>query len=242
MPNLTISSAHAPTYSKGSSITEPARVPIKDPSVSEASPILNSISHPWTPAASFANTPSQNMGSLDAHPAGEAPASICSFNVQSSHVPQVFMVQAQSEVASMGIILPLLHNIPVLAQVEIHLATARTMEASHRMVPQIADHLPVIIPHGLTAHILYDDPAVREDFGLGHPPDGLPDIETLHLHVETLHNVARELYDVMRRITSRCELADGTLRQLRIVVEELEIVFGLVAFPPPITSFQLLSD
>ncbi|KAL6307893.1 hypothetical protein BKA93DRAFT_766382 [Sparassis latifolia] len=143
----------------------------------------------------------------------------------------VFMVQAQSKAASVGIILPLPHDIPVLAQVEI--ATARTVEAGHRMVPQIADHLPAVIPRGLTVRVLYDDPAVHEDFGLGHPPDGLPDIGTLHLRVETLRNAARELYDVMRGITGRCELAD---------VEELEIAFGLVAFPPPITSFQLLSD
>ncbi|GBE82594.1 hypothetical protein SCP_0409780 [Sparassis crispa] len=156
------------------------------------------------------------------------------------HVLLVFMVQAQSKAASVGIILPLPHDIPVLAQVEI--ATARTMEASHRMVPQIADHLPAVIPRGLTACVLYDDPAVHEDFGLGHPPDGLPDIGTLRLRVETLRNAARELYDVMRGITGRCELADGTLRRLRITVEELEIAFGLVAFPPPITSFQLLSD
>ncbi|GBE87605.1 hypothetical protein SCP_1102820 [Sparassis crispa] len=152
------------------------------------------------------------------------------------------MVQAQSEAASVGIILPLLHDIPVLAQVEIHLATARTVEAGRRMVPQIADHLPAVISRGLTACILYNDPAVREDFSLGHPPDGLPDIGTLHLRVETLCNMACKLYDVMRGITGRCELADGTLRLLRIVVEELEIAFGLVVFPPPITSFQLLSD
>ncbi|KAL6304688.1 hypothetical protein BKA93DRAFT_782348 [Sparassis latifolia] len=158
------------------------------------------------------------------------------------HVLLVFMVQAQSEAASVGIILPLLRDIPVLAQVEIHLATARTIEGGRRMIPQIADHLPAIIPRGLTARILYDDPAVREDFGLGHPPDSLPDIGTLRLRVETLCNAARELYDVMRGITGRCELADGTLRWLWIVVEELEVAFGLVAFPPPITSFQLGSD
>ncbi|GBE83407.1 hypothetical protein SCP_0504550 [Sparassis crispa] len=174
------------------------------------------------------------------------------------------MVQAQSEAAGVGIILPLPCDIPVLAQVEIHLATARTVEAGRRMVFQIADHLPAVIPHGLTVHVLYDDPAVHEDFGLGHPPDGLPDIGvqssyphfpeitflssallssgTLHLQVETLRNAARELYDVMRGITGKCELADGTLRWLRIVVEELEIAFGLVVFPPPITSFQLLLD
>ncbi|GBE82627.1 hypothetical protein SCP_0410120 [Sparassis crispa] len=50
------------------------------------------------------------------------------------------------------------------------------MEGGRWMIPQIADHLPAVIPHGLTACILYDDPAVCEDFGLGHPPDGLPDI------------------------------------------------------------------
>ncbi|GBE82590.1 hypothetical protein SCP_0409740 [Sparassis crispa] len=188
------------------------------------------------------------MSSPNARPAGEAPASICSFAVRSSHIPQVFMVQAQSKAASVGIILPLPHDIPVLAQVEI--ATARTMKAGHRMVPQIADHLPAVIPRGLTACVLYDDPAVHEDFGLGHPPDGLPDIGaqssyphfpgivflssallssgTLRLRVETLRNAARELYDVMRRITGRRELADGTLRQLRITVEELEIAFGLI--------------
>ena len=99
---------------------------------------------------------------------------------------------------------------------------------------------------------------------MGHPPDGLPDVGaqssyphfpgiaflssallssgTLRLRVETLHNVARDLYDVMRGITGRREFVDGTLRRLRIVVEELEIAFGLVAFPPPIISFQLLSD
>ncbi|KAL6307894.1 hypothetical protein BKA93DRAFT_747241 [Sparassis latifolia] len=113
------------------------------------------------------------------------------------HVLLVFMVQAQSEAASMGIILPLLRNIPVLAQVEIHLATARTMEGSRRMVPQIADHLPAVIPRGLTARILYDDPTVCEDFGLGHPLDGLPDIGTLRLRVETLRDVACRLYNVM---------------------------------------------
>ncbi|GBE85406.1 hypothetical protein SCP_0705930 [Sparassis crispa] len=182
------------------------------------------------------------MGSPNARPADEAPASICPFAVWSSHVPQVFMVQAQSEAASVRIILPLPRDIPVLAQVEIHLVTARTVEAGCWMVPQIANHLPAVIPRGLTAHILYDDPAVHEDFGLGHPPNGLPDIGTLHLWVETLRNAARELYDVMRRITGRCELADGTLRQLQIVVKELEIAFRLVVFPPPITSFQLLSD
>ncbi|GBE83357.1 hypothetical protein SCP_0504050 [Sparassis crispa] len=162
------------------------------------------------------------------------------------------MVQAQSEAASVGIILPLPRDIPVLAQVEIHLATAhtveggrrmihlataRTVEGGHWMIPRIADHLPAVIPRGLTARVLYDDPAVREDFGLGHPPDGLPDIGTLRLWVETLRNAARELYDVMRGITGRCELADGTLRRLRIVVEELEVAFRLVACPPPITSF-----
>ncbi|GBE87153.1 hypothetical protein SCP_1004000 [Sparassis crispa] len=203
------------------------------------------------------------MGSPDARPAGEAPASICSFAVQPSHAPQVLMVQAQSEAASMGIILPLLHDIPVLAQVEIHFATARTIEGGRRMIPQIADHLPAVIPRGLTARVLYDDPAICEDFDLGHPLDGLPYIgarsycpyfpgimflsflspsRTLHLQVETLRNAARELYDVMRGITGRCELADDTLRRLRIVVEELEVVFGLVAFPPPITSFQLVSE
>ncbi|KAL6308231.1 hypothetical protein BKA93DRAFT_822816 [Sparassis latifolia] len=93
------------------------------------------------------------------------------------HVLLVFMVQAQSEAASMGIILPLSRDIPVLAQVEIHLATARTIEGGRRMIPRIADHLPAVIPHGLTARVLYDDPTVREDFGLDHPPDGLPDIE-----------------------------------------------------------------
>ncbi|GBE81310.1 hypothetical protein SCP_0310370 [Sparassis crispa] len=132
------------------------------------------------------------------------------------HVLLVFMVQAQSEAASVGIILPLLHDIPVLAQVEIHLATAHTMEGSRRMIPRIADHLPAVIPHGLTARILYDDPTVREDFGLGHPPDGLPDIGTLHLQVETLHDAACGLYYVMLRIIGRCELADGTLRGLQI--------------------------
>ncbi|KAL6298088.1 hypothetical protein BKA93DRAFT_812645 [Sparassis latifolia] len=152
------------------------------------------------------------------------------------------MVQAQSEAASVEIILPLPCDIPVLAQVKIHLATARTVEGGHRMIPRIADHLPAVIPHGLTARILYDDPAVREDFGLGHSSDGLPDIGTLHLQVETLRNAARELYNVMRGITGRCELANGTLRWLRIIVEELEVAFGLVACPPPITSFQLLSD
>ncbi|KAL6299242.1 hypothetical protein BKA93DRAFT_753580 [Sparassis latifolia] len=111
------------------------------------------------------------------------------------------MVQAQSEAASVGIILPLPRDIPVLAQVEIHLATARTIEGGHQMIPRIADHLPAVIPHGLTARILYDDPAVCEDFGLGHLPDGLPDIGTLHLRVETLRNAARELYDFMRGIT-----------------------------------------
>ncbi|KAL6308290.1 hypothetical protein BKA93DRAFT_764249 [Sparassis latifolia] len=111
------------------------------------------------------------------------------------HVLLVLMVQAQSEAASMEIILPLPHDIPVLAQVEIHLATARTVEGG-----------------------------------------------TLRLRVETLRNAARELYDVMCGITGRRELADGTLRWLRITVEELEVVFGLVAFPPPITSFQLMSD
>ncbi|GBE84321.1 hypothetical protein SCP_0602990 [Sparassis crispa] len=158
------------------------------------------------------------------------------------HVLLVLMVQAQSEAASVGIILPLPHDIPVLAQVEIHLATARTVECGRRMIPQIADHLPAVIPHGLTARVLYDDPAVREDFGLGHPLDGLPDIGTLHLRVKTLRNAARELYDVMCGITGRRELADGTLRRLRITVEELEVAFGLVACPPPITSFQLMSD
>ncbi|KAL6298214.1 hypothetical protein BKA93DRAFT_812222 [Sparassis latifolia] len=158
------------------------------------------------------------------------------------HVLLVFMVQAQSEAASVGIILPLPCNIPVLAQVEIHLATARTIEGGHRIIPRIADHLPAVSPRGLTARILYDDPAVREDFGLGHPPDGLPDIGTLRLRVETLRNAARELYDVMRGITGRCELVDGTLRRLQIVVEELEVAFGLVVFPPLITSFQLVSD
>ncbi|GBE81496.1 hypothetical protein SCP_0312250 [Sparassis crispa] len=92
------------------------------------------------------------------------------------HVLLVFMVQAQSEAASVGIILPLPLDIPVLAQVEIHLATTRTVEAGRRMVSRIADHLPAVIPRGLTARVLYDDPADREDFGLGHPPDGLPDI------------------------------------------------------------------
>ncbi|KAL6297805.1 hypothetical protein BKA93DRAFT_813789 [Sparassis latifolia] len=158
------------------------------------------------------------------------------------HVLLVLMVQAQSEAASVGIILPLPRDIPVLAQVEIHLAAARTVEGGHRMIPRIADHLPAVIPHGLTARVLYDDPAVREDFGLGHPPDGLPDIGTLHLRVETLRNMAHELYDVMRGITGRRELADGTLRRLQITVEELEVAFRLVAFPPPITSFQLMSD
>ncbi|GBE80070.1 hypothetical protein SCP_0212730 [Sparassis crispa] len=180
------------------------------------------------------------------------------------HVLLVFMVQVQSEAASVGIILPLPHDIPVLAQVEIHLATARTVEAGRWMVPRIADHLPAVIPRGLTACVLYDDPTVCEDFSLGHPLDGLPDIDvqsscphfpeiaflsfailpsgTLHLQVETLRNAACELYDVMHGITGRCELADGTLRRLRIIVEELEIAFGLVAFPRPITSFQLLSD
>ncbi|KAL6304926.1 hypothetical protein BKA93DRAFT_782039 [Sparassis latifolia] len=158
------------------------------------------------------------------------------------HVLLVFMVQAQSEAASVGIILPLPRDIPVLAQVEIHLATACTIEGGHRMIPRIADHLPAVIPRGLTARVLYDDPAVCEDFGLGHPPDGLPDTGTLRLQVETLRNAARELYDVMCGITGRCELADGTLRWLRIVVEELEVAFRLVACPPPITSFQLLSD
>ncbi|GBE79179.1 hypothetical protein SCP_0203760 [Sparassis crispa] len=171
------------------------------------------------------------------------------------HVLLIFMVQAQSEAASVGIILPLPCDIPVLAQVEIHLATARTVEAGRRMVPQIADHLSAVIPHSLTVRILYDDPAVHEDFGLGH---SLPDIGaqssyphfpeivflsfallplgTLHLQVETLRNATCELYNVMHGITGRCELADGTLRRLRIVVEELEIAFGLVVFPPPITS------
>ncbi|GBE80331.1 hypothetical protein SCP_0300460 [Sparassis crispa] len=179
------------------------------------------------------------------------------------HVLLVLMVQAQSEAASVEIILPLPCDIPVLAQVKIHLATARTVEGGHQMIPRIADHLPAVIPHGLTARILYDDPAVREDFGLGHSSDGLPDIGarsscpyfpgivflsflspsgTLHLQVETLRNAARELYNVMRGITGRCELANGTLRWLRIIVEELEVAFGLVACPPPITSFQLLSD
>ncbi|KAL6304746.1 hypothetical protein BKA93DRAFT_749659 [Sparassis latifolia] len=101
---------------------------------------------------------------------------------------------------------------------------------------------PVSHYSGLTARILYDDPAVREDFGLGHPSDGLPDIGTLHLQVETLSNAACELYDVMHGITGRCELVDGTLRWLRIVVEELEVAFRLVVFPPLITSFQLVSD
>ncbi|KAL6303494.1 hypothetical protein BKA93DRAFT_826553 [Sparassis latifolia] len=152
------------------------------------------------------------------------------------------MVQVQSEAASVGIILPLLRDIPALAQVEIHLATAHTIEGGRRMIPRIADHLPAVIPRGLTARILYDDPAVHEDFGLGHPPDSLPDIGTLRLRIETLRNVARKLYDVMHRITGRCELADGTLRQLQIIVKELEVAFGLVAFPPLITSFQLVSD
>ncbi|KAL6307891.1 hypothetical protein BKA93DRAFT_747238 [Sparassis latifolia] len=115
------------------------------------------------------------------------------------HILLVFMVQAQSKAASVGIILPLPHDIPVLAQVEIHLATARTVEAGRQM-----------------------------DFGLGHPPDGLPDIGTLRLRVETLRNAARKLYNVMRGITGRRELADGTLRRLRIIVEELEIAFGLI--------------
>ncbi|KAL6308101.1 hypothetical protein BKA93DRAFT_765392 [Sparassis latifolia] len=137
------------------------------------------------------------------------------------HVLLVFMVQAQSEAASVGIILPLPRDIPVLAQVKIHLATARTIEGGRQMIPRIADHLPAVIPRGLTAHVLYDDLAVREDFGLGHPLDGLPDIGTLHLQVETLRNVAHELYDVMCGITGRCELADGTLRRLQIIVEEL---------------------
>ncbi|KAL6300827.1 hypothetical protein BKA93DRAFT_800593 [Sparassis latifolia] len=158
------------------------------------------------------------------------------------HVLLVLMIQAQSEAASVRIILPLLRNIPVLAQVEIHLATARTVEGGRRMIPQIADHLPAVIPHSLTARVLYDDPAVREDFGLGHPLDGLPDIGTLRLRVETLRNAARELYDVMRGVTGRRELADGTLRRLQITVEELEVAFRLVACPPPITSFQLMSD
>ncbi|KAL6298882.1 hypothetical protein BKA93DRAFT_753797, partial [Sparassis latifolia] len=109
----------------------------------------------------------------------------------------VFMVQAQSEAASMGIILPLPRDIPVLAQVEIHLATACTIESGRRIIPRIADHLPAVIPRDLTARVLYDDPAVREDFGLGHLPDGLPDIGTLRLRVETLRNAARELYNVM---------------------------------------------
>ncbi|GBE80500.1 hypothetical protein SCP_0302150 [Sparassis crispa] len=175
------------------------------------------------------------------------------------HVLLVFMVQPQSEAASVEIILSLPCNIPVLAQVEIHLATARTIEGSRRMIPRIADHLSAIeggrqmipriadhlsaiIPHSLTARVLYDDPAVHEDFGLGHLSDSLPDIGTLHLRIETLRNAARELYNVMCGITGRCELADGTLRRLQIVVEELEVAFGLVAFPPPITSFQLVSD
>ncbi|KAL6305847.1 hypothetical protein BKA93DRAFT_777021 [Sparassis latifolia] len=158
------------------------------------------------------------------------------------HILLVLMVQAQSEAASVRIILPLPRDISVLAQVKIHLATARTVEGGHRMIPRIVDHLPAVIPHGLTARILYDDPAVREDFGLGHPPDGLPDIGTSHLWVETLCNTACELYDVMHGITGRRELADGTLRQLRITVEELEVAFGLIAFPPLITSFQLMSD
>ncbi|KAL6303926.1 hypothetical protein BKA93DRAFT_785346 [Sparassis latifolia] len=152
------------------------------------------------------------------------------------------MVQAQSEAASVEIILPLPRDIPVLAQVEIHLATARTVEGGRRMIPRIADHLPVVIPRGFTARVLYDDPTVCEDFGLGHPPDGLPDIGILRLCVKTLHNVARELYNVMHGIIGRCELANGTLRWLQIVVEELEVAFGLVACPPPITSFQLLLD
>ncbi|KAL6298134.1 hypothetical protein BKA93DRAFT_754399 [Sparassis latifolia] len=139
----------------------------------------------------------------------------------------VFMVQAQSEAASVGIILPLPRDIPVLAQVETHLATVRTIKGGHHMIPQIVDHLPAVITHGLTARILYDDPAVREDFGLGHPPDSLPDIGTLHLRVETLCNAARELYDVMRGITSRRKLADGTLRRLWIVVKELELPIGV---------------
>ncbi|KAL6304317.1 hypothetical protein BKA93DRAFT_783315, partial [Sparassis latifolia] len=158
------------------------------------------------------------------------------------HVLLVFVVQAQSEAASVRIILPLSRDIPVLAQVEIHLATARTIEGGHRMIPRIADHLSAVITRGLTARILYDDPAVCEDFGLGHPPDGLPDIGTLRLRVETLCNAACKLYDVMHGITGRCKLVDGTLRRLQIVVEELEVAFGLVACPPPIISFQLLSD
>ncbi|GBE80327.1 hypothetical protein SCP_0300420 [Sparassis crispa] len=126
------------------------------------------------------------------------------------HILLVLMVQAQSEAASVRIILPIPCDIPVLAQVEIHLATARTIKGGYRMIPQIPDHLPAVIPHSLTARILYDDLAVCEDFSLGHPPDGLPDIGTLHLRVETLRNVARELYDVMRGITGRHKLADGT--------------------------------
>ncbi|GBE89942.1 hypothetical protein SCP_1702680 [Sparassis crispa] len=116
------------------------------------------------------------MGGLDAHPAGDPPASIFFFAAQLSQISQVFMVQAQSEAVSVRIILPLLRDIPVLAQVEIHLATARTMEGGHRMIPQIANHLLAVIPHSLIAHVLYDDPTVCEDFGLGHPPGGLPDI------------------------------------------------------------------
>ncbi|GBE78062.1 hypothetical protein SCP_0109440 [Sparassis crispa] len=119
------------------------------------------------------------------------------------HVLLVLMVQAQSEAASVGIILPRPRNIPVLAQVEIHLVTARTIEGGCQMIPQIADHLPDIIPRSLTARVLYDDPTVHKNFGLGHPPDGLPDIGTLSLRVETLRNAACELYDVMRGITSR---------------------------------------
>ncbi|GBE84425.1 hypothetical protein SCP_0604040 [Sparassis crispa] len=158
------------------------------------------------------------------------------------HVLLVFMVQAQSEVTSVGIILPLSRDIPILSQVEIHLAMARTIEVDHRMIPQIADHLPAVISYDLTARVLYDDPTVHEDFDLRHPLDGLPDIGTLRLRVETLHDAARGLYDVMRGITCRRELADGMLRRLQIIVEELEVAFGLVAFPPPITSFQLVSD
>ncbi|KAL6304742.1 hypothetical protein BKA93DRAFT_825621 [Sparassis latifolia] len=92
------------------------------------------------------------------------------------HILLVILLQAQSEAVSVEIILPLLHDIPVLTQVEIHLATARTMEGGHQMIPRIANHLLAVIPHGLTAHVLYDDPTVCEDFGLGHPLDGLPDI------------------------------------------------------------------
>ncbi|KAL6303780.1 hypothetical protein BKA93DRAFT_750312 [Sparassis latifolia] len=61
------------------------------------------------------------------------------------HVLLVFMVQAQSEAASVGIILPLSCDISILAQVKIHLAMARTIEVDRRMIPQIADHLPACL-------------------------------------------------------------------------------------------------